>query len=148
MTTPVICRDVRSEIRNDQARLVIVASQDEPESVRSVDVTDEAKMSELKAKLASQGIVLGGPSVAGKPRAPSNLCSSTRLTAQDERGRKHLLIADCAEEYQLSSGSILYYFYIPDAPGDYRWLVGRTLNISEGQQSLDGPDDAPLNDRA
>ena len=137
MKTLVICREVRSEVLNDHARLIIIATQDDAESTRSIDLTDLSQLSEVKAKLESHEFVLGGSPLGGKPHAQRTLPSSIELTANDELGGQHLLIADSWEEYKLSSGSTLYYFYIADAPADYHWLVDRRLEICDAQNALD-----------
>ena len=128
-----ICRDVHSETLNGQAHLVIVASQDEQERVRAIDLTDLSKSADIKANLESQGIALGATPLSVKVHAQSTLPPSIQLTAHDDLGREHLLIADSWQEYSLSSGSALYYFYIPDSSGDYRWLVGRTVKVTDVQ---------------
>ena len=133
MNRSVICRDVRSETLNGQAHLVIVASQDERESVPSIDITDLSKLADIKAKIEAEGIVLGGTSLSAQSHVHSSLSSSMQLTAHDDLDRKHVLIADCLEEYSLSSGSALYYFYIPDSSSDFHWLVGRTLRVTDVQ---------------
>jgi hypothetical protein len=137
MKTRIICRDVRSDALNDQARLIIIASQDKGESSRSIVATDLSDLSKVKTKLDSLGIVLGGTSTTtAKSPAQTSGRSPVELTASDELGRQRSLIADSWEEYELSSGSTLYYFYITDAPGDYHWVVGRELEMCQAQQAL------------
>jgi len=137
MNPPIICSDVRSETQNDQTRLVVIASQDECENGRSFDVADLSQVSGIKAKLVSQGIVLGGPLLRANPPVQENQPSPLEICAKDGHGRKHLFFVDHSEVYSLSSGSTLYYFYVPDSPGDYHWLVGQTLEIRDAQKQLE-----------
>ncbi|MGH7224194.1 MAG: hypothetical protein ACRELF_13265, partial [Gemmataceae bacterium] len=79
----------------------------------------------------AQGIVLGGALQPASKSNQSSLASPIQIIAHDEYGKEHRLIADHLEEYNLSSGSTLYYLYASDAVCDYRWLVGRTLELAE-----------------
>ena len=131
MNPSIICREVRPEIRNGQEYLVIVASQDERTSERWQEVTDPTTWGAIKARLTSQGIALGEASLALKPSVPSRSDSTIQLAATDDRGRIHGLIADGLEAYSLSSGSTLSYFFVPNAPGDFHWLVGRHVDVQD-----------------
>jgi hypothetical protein len=135
MNTPVVCREVRPAPGNGKL-CVVIASQDEREGARALDPTAPSSLPEVRDRLHAQGIALGGPlqparrcSTGGSPASP------VRIIAHDERGKEHRLVADHLEEYSLSSGSTLYYLYVPEAPCDCRWLVGRTLEVAE----LGGP---------
>ena len=130
MNTTVVCREVRPASGNNKL-CVVVASQDEREGVRAIDPTDPSNLSEVKASLRFHGIVLGGPSQpASRSSLQSRLRSPVQIIAHDEGGKEHRLIADSLEEYSLSSGSTLYYLYVPGVPGDYHWLVGRILELA------------------
>jgi hypothetical protein len=131
MNTTVVCRDVIPATGNSK-QCVVIASQDEREVVRSIDPMAASNLSEVRDRLHAHGIILGGP-LPSTPRSStqSSLASPVQVIANDEHGKEHRLIADHLEEYSLSSGSTLYYLYVPEAPGDCRWLVGRTLEITE-----------------
>src|SRR3989442_709192 len=119
MNTMVVCRDVRPAAENDKV-CVIVASKDDLESVRAIDPTDASNLSEVKERLRSQGIVLGGLSLpARKTSTQSSLRSPVQIIAHDEQGKEHRLIADSLDEYSLSSGSTLYYLFVPQVPSDF-----------------------------
>jgi hypothetical protein len=131
MKTILVCRDVRPAIGNARVSLV-VASQDEQADIRSIDPTDPLNHAEIKARLQSHGITLGGSSQpAIRSGAPNSLRSPFQVVALDEHGTEHRLVADSVEEYSLSTGSTLYYLYVPELHGDYHWLVGRTLELDE-----------------
>ena len=97
-----------------------------------IDPTDASNLSEVKERLRSQGIVLGGLSLpARKTSTQSSLRSPVQIIAHDEQGKEHRLIADSLDEYSLSSGSTLYYLFVPQVPSDFQWLVGHTLELAE-----------------
>lgn len=131
MNTTLMCRDVRPATENKEGCLV-VASRDVRHGVREIDITDASNLTEVKERLRAQGVVLG-KQLPPAPRSnnQSSAASPIQIIAHDEHGKEHRLIADHLEEYSLSSGSILYYLYIPEAPCDCRWLVGRTLELAE-----------------
>ena len=146
MTTTVVCREVRPANGSSQ-RCVVIASQDDREGVRAIDPLAPSSLAAVRDRLRAQGIVLGGPlQPAQRPGARSSLASPVQLTARDEWGKEHWLIADQLEEYSLSSGSTLYYFYVSEAPCDCSWLVGRTLAVADlgsRQPDIADPDAAP-----
>ena len=130
MNTTVVCREVRPAAGSGK-QCVVVASRDQEAGVGASDPRASSNLAEVRDRLRAQGIVLGGPlQPAERPGAPSSLASPVQLIAHDEHGKEHRLIADQWEEYSLSSGSILYYFSVPEAPGDCRWLVSRTLVVA------------------
>ncbi len=131
MIARVICRDARTESLDGRNTLVIVASHDEPESPRNVDLTDPAVLAQLNAKLASEGVVLGGPLVPHKPQACGVPQEPLHVSAQDDSGQPHCLTIDSFDKYDLSVGSALYYLYIAPPPANYHWLIGKTLELSE-----------------
>lgn len=131
MNTTVVCREVHPATGNSKL-CVVIASQDEREGVRAIDLTAASDLTEVRDRLRAQGIVLGGPlQPAPRPGPQSNLVPPVEIIAHDEHGKEHRLIAYHLEAYSLSSGSTLYYFYIPEASCDCRWLVGRTLEVAE-----------------
>lgn len=131
MNTTVMCRDVRPATENDEGCL-IVAYRDVRHGDREIDITDASHLTEVKDRLRTQGIVLGGElPLAPRPSNQSSAASPVQIIAHDERGKEHRLIADHLEEYSLSSGWVLYYLYIAEAPCDCRWLVGRPLELAE-----------------
>jgi hypothetical protein len=129
MNKTVVCRDVRPATGTSKLCLVI-ASQDEEGGVRAIDPAAASNLTEVRDRMHAQGIVLGG-TLQPAPRSgtQSSLASPIHVIAHDEHGKEHRLIADHLEAYSLSSGSTLYYLYLPEAPCDCRWLVGRTLEV-------------------
>jgi hypothetical protein len=131
MITTVVCRDVRPAAGSG-SQCIVVASQDEREGVRAIDPTAPSNLAEVRDRLQAQGIVLGGPlHPAQRPGTDNNPAPPVQITARDEQGKEYRLIVDKLEEYSLSSGSTFYYLYVGAAPGDCRWLVGRTLEVAE-----------------
>lgn len=131
MNTAIVCREVRPATGNSK-RCVVIASQDEREVVRPIDLTAASDLTEARDRLRAQGIVLGGPlQPASSPGSQSSLASPLEIIARDERGKEHRLLVDHLEEYSLSSGSTLYYFYLPETLCDCLWLVGRTLEVAK-----------------
>lgn len=131
MTTTVVCREVRPATGNSK-QCVVIASQNEREGVRTVDLTAASDLTEVRERLRAQGIVLGGSlQPAPRPGTQSGLASPIEIIAHTEHGKVHRMSVDHLEEYSLSSGSTLYYFYVPDTSCDYRWLEGRTLEVAE-----------------
>src|SRR5437899_1741290 len=143
MKTTVVCKDVRPATEGNK-ECVVVACSDEPQDVREVDVTDALILAGARDSLRAQGMILGGPLQAARTAGTqSKPDSPVEIIAHDEDGQEQRLIADHSEEYCLSSGSTLYYFYISELPGDCRWLVGRTLEIvGESKRTLDVGDGA------
>jgi hypothetical protein len=131
MNTTVVCREVRPATGNGKL-CVVIASQDEREDVRAIDPADAAHLLEVRDRLHAQGIVLGGPlQPAPRSSTRSNIVSPIQIIAHDERGEAHRLIVDHLEEYGLSSGSTLYFLYVPEASCACSWLVGRALEVAE-----------------
>jgi hypothetical protein len=131
MNTTFVCREVRPATDNSK-RCLIIASQDERADVRAMDLTAVSDLTVARDRLRAQGIVLGGPlQPAATPSNPSSPASPLVIIAHDEHGKEHRLIVDHREEYNLSSGSTLYYFSVPEASCDCRWLVGRTLEVAD-----------------
>ncbi len=131
MNTTVVCRDVHRATENSNLWLII-ASQDGQEVVRAVDLMAASNLTEVRDRLHAQGVVLGQPlQPAPTPTAPSSLAPPVRIITHDDDGNERQWLADRLEEYSLSSGSTLYYLYVPEAPCDCRWLVGRTLELAE-----------------
>jgi hypothetical protein len=131
MNKTVVCRDVRPATGNSKL-CVVIASQDEGAGVRAIDPAAASNFTEVRDRMHAQGIVLGGPlQPAPRSGTQSSPASPIHVIARDEHGKEHRLLADHLEEYSLPSGSTLYYLYVPEAPCDCRWLVGRTLQVVE-----------------
>lgn len=131
MNPAVVCREVRPATGNSK-HCVVIASQDKREDARAVDPTAASNLTVVKDRLQAQGIVLGGPlQPTQRTSTSSRLASPLQILAHDEHGKEHRLLVDHWEEYNLSSGSTLYFFDIPEAPCDCHWLVGRTLELGE-----------------
>lgn len=129
MNTTLLCRDVRPATENNK-ECVVVAYRDVRHGEREIDLTDAANLADVRERLRAEGIVLGG-SLQPAPKAgtQNNMTSPLQIIAHDEHGEEHRLIADHLDEYSLSSGMLLYYLYVSQAPCDCRWLVGRTLEV-------------------
>ncbi len=126
-----VCREVRATT-TDGKRCVVIASREERADIPTTDSAAATDMTEVKDRLRAQGIVLGGPLQAA-PRASTQrtLASPIQILVHDDQGNEHRWIADQLDEYSLTSGSTLFYLYVPETPYDCRWLVGRTLQIAE-----------------
>src|SRR5438477_11944112 len=112
MNTAVVCREVRAPT-GDSKLCVIIASQDERECIREIDLTDDSSLTEVRDRLHAQGIVLGGPLQPARRSTPQRSPASPyQITAHDDHGNEHRLIADYLEECSLSSGPTLYYLYV------------------------------------
>ena len=131
MKATVVCRGVRPATGNSKL-CVVIASQDEREVARAIDLTAASDLTEVREQLRAQEIVLGRPlKPAPRLSTQSSLASPIEIIAHNEHGQEHRLTVDHLEEYSLSSGSTLYYFYVLDTSCDCRWLVGRTLEVAE-----------------
>jgi hypothetical protein len=130
MTILAVCRDVRPTTGNG-SDCMVVASRDEPGGVRTTDSLDPLRSPDIRQRLERQGIVLGGPlPPAAKTGVPSSTAAPVEISAHDEHGQEHRLLADSVEECRLSSGSALYYLTVRAAPQDCSWLVGRPLQLT------------------
>jgi hypothetical protein len=148
MNTTVVCREVRPAVGGGK-QCVVIASRDERAGVRTMDLAAPSDLTDVRDRLRAQGIVPGGPLQPARGLvARGRLASPVQIIAQDEHGREHRLIADQLEEYSLSSGSTLYYLYVPEASSDCRWLVGRTLEVAEsGNRRPDNAEPVAAADR-
>src|SRR5437868_11918663 len=118
MKTTVMCRDVRPASEGN-AGCVVVAGKDARHGTPEIDITDTAKLTEVRDRLRALGLVLGGP---GQPSesssARTNLAAPVEIIAHDDDGKEHRFIADTFEEYRLSSGGELHYFFLAETPDD------------------------------
>lgn len=103
MNTTVVCRGVRPATGNSKL-CVVIASQDEREGARAIDLTAASDLTAEREQLRAQGIVLGGPlEPAPSLSTQSSLASPIEIIAQNEHGKEHRLTVDHLEEYSLSS---------------------------------------------
>jgi hypothetical protein len=130
MKTTVECRDVRPATEDNKG-CVVVTYEDARHGVREIDFTDPASLTDVKERLRAQGIVLGGVGQpAQRSSARTGLAAPVEIIAHDDDGKEHRFIADKMEEYSLSSGWTLYYFFVPETPDDCLWLKGRHLDVA------------------
>ncbi len=148
MSTTVVCREVRPGAEDHQACLVVAASPEERGRAASKSLTDLTRLSEAKVQLQSRGIILGeSPPLGSRCPTPTGPRVPIQITAHDDLGNEHRLIADSLEEYSLSSGSTLHYLHVPGVPADFQWLVGRTLELTELRPVAIGKSADPSADR-